>query len=70
VHHTGVDRRLLRRGVSEHDLGIGTGFHRVRRDWFLVATLELARQRLTRLDGGMTVVNPSILGTTSFVPEA
>ena len=48
----------------------GTGFYRLKQDWFVMGTLELARQSLTTLDGGMTVVNPSILGTTAFVRVA
>lgn len=45
----------------------GSGFYRLKPDWFLMATLDVARQRLTTLDGGMTVQNPPILMTTGFV---
>jgi hypothetical protein len=45
----------------------GTMFYRLRRDWFAMGTLDLARIKLTTLDGGMAVSNPAILSTTFFV---
>jgi hypothetical protein len=48
----------------------GTAFYRLKKDWFIMGTLELARRTLTTLDGANTVSNPSILGTTAFVRVA
>jgi hypothetical protein len=44
-----------------------TAFYRLKRDWFVMGTLEAARQRLTTLEGGVPVDNPAILGTTAFL---
>jgi hypothetical protein len=45
----------------------GTAFYRLRRDWFAMGTLDLARIKLTTLEGGMAQANPAILSTTFFV---
>ncbi len=45
----------------------GTGFYRIKRDWFVMATVEIARQKLTIIDGMATVENPAILMTTAFL---
>ncbi len=45
----------------------GTGFYRIKPDWFVMATVELASQKLTTIDGMATIANPSILMTTAFV---
>jgi hypothetical protein len=44
----------------------GTGFYRLKTSWLLVGTVELARQTLQTLDGGMMTSNPAIISTTAF----
>jgi hypothetical protein len=45
----------------------GTGFYRLKADWFVMGTLELARRSLTTLDAGTPVANPAVISTTAFV---
>ncbi len=45
----------------------GTGFYRIKRDWFVMGTVEIARQELSVVDGMATVDTPAILMTTAFV---
>ena len=48
----------------------GTAFYRLKRNWYAMATVELAQQALTVLDGTTEVSQPSILMTTGFLRVA
>ncbi len=45
----------------------GTAFYRLKRDWMLIGTAEVARQTLSIIDGAMTVAQPALLSTTGFI---